>query len=50
MSLFIGIFIVQLIIVGNERNNDSDYTEYVKVKFDLELVTAANILLFAYAY
>ena len=50
VALFIILFVLQLCLLGNLENHDEDYGEYYDVEISMELVTAFNILVTAYAF
>ena len=47
---FIGLFIFQLVRLGNIENHDENYRQYYELKFNFKLVTALNIVTVAYAF
>lgn len=50
IGIFILLFLVQLLTLGDIENHDESYGQYYEVKFDLELVTGFNIIVLAMAY
>lgn len=50
IAIFILIFLVQLMTLGNIENHDESYGEYYKIDFDVKLITGFNIIVLANAY
>lgn len=50
IAIFILIFLVQLMTLGNIENHDESYGEYYTIDFDMKLITGFNIIVLANAY
>jgi len=50
IGVFLVLFLVQLMTLGTIENQDATYEKYYRTSFDLNLVTALNIVMFAVFY
>ena len=48
--IFVALFIIQLLTIGNIDNHDENYGRYYKVEFSMQLVTSVSIFLVAFVY
>ena len=50
IGLFVGLFIYQLMAIGNMENHDESYAQYYDIEFDFSVITSINIITVAYSF
>ena len=50
IGLFVGLFIFQLLAIGNIENHDESYGKYYQIEFNFSVITSINIITVAYSF
>ena len=50
IGLFVGLFIFQLLTIGNIENHDETYGKYYVMEFNFSVITSINIITVAYSF